>query len=571
MHESLWANRRDPHTLKRMGTAEAKRHRQSAAASASPQLKTPRAPWWQSTFAVAMSGLVLLWAAFPPLDLWPLAWLAPAPWALLILRPTPTGRRPYRTLWLSAFIFNLALYYWVTLPHWATSIGWLALCFYLALYFPLFIAISRAGVHTLRLSPIVAAPVVWTGLEFARSHLLTGFNMGALAHTQYRVPLVFQISDLAGSYFVSFAIVLVGTCLGRMFAAETRRIVFWPLAPLAATMAAVLAYGGWRLEQQTTTPGPTVALVQGSIDIDMKHDPAEAEAILQQYYGLTRDAVERHGSFDLIVWPETMFRDAWRVFAPDYVPPENVTWTVEQAKDVSRRNISELVGPLNSPFLIGIDTWYYKPGGVDSYNSALLTDRRGMVVNRYDKVHLVPFGEYVWFADWFPWLYQLTPLHGGSKAGTGPVCMESEGIRYAPNICYENTLPHFIRRQVAKLRAADQEPDVLVNLTNDGWFWGSAELDLHLACAVFRAVECRKPFLIAANTGFSASIDSDGRILDQGPRRDTAVLIDRVQLDTRRSPYLVVGDWPAGLCLLASIVFAAAGWRKARAARAATP
>jgi apolipoprotein N-acyltransferase len=190
-----------------------------------------------------------------------------------------------------------------------------------------------------------------------------------------------------------------------------------------------------------------------------------------------------------------------------------------------------------------------------------------MVVNRYDKVHLVPFGEYVWFADWFPWLYQLTPLHGGSTHGAGPVCMQSEGVRYAPNICYENTLPHFIRRQVAELRAVGQEPDVLVNLTNDGWFWGSAELDLHLACSVFRAIECRKPFLVAANTGFSASIDSDGRILQQGPRRDTAVLVDQVRLDSRRSPYLTVGDWPAGLCLLVTGGFAVIGWRKSRVAR----
>lgn len=550
-----------------MGTAQVESRRRSAAGVSSQPSTAPQGPWWQGTLAVALAGFVLLWAAFPPLELWPLAWLAPVPWSLLIMRPALGGKRPYRMLWLAAFAFNLALYYWVTLPHWATSFGWLALCFYLALYFPLFIAISRAAMHTLRLSPIVAAPVVWTGLEFARSHLLTGFNMGALAHTQYRVPLVLQLSDLAGSYLVSFLIVLAGTCVGRMFFAEQRRVTWWPLAPLAAALVAALAYGNWRLDQQTTSPGPTVALVQGSIDIDMKHDPAEAAAILRQYYGLTRDAVQRHGQFDLVVWPETMFRDAWRLFAPDYVPPENVNWTVEEARDFSRRNISELVAPLNSPFLIGIDTWYYKPGGVDAYNSALLTDRGGMVINRYDKVHLVPFGEYVWFADWFPWLYKLTPLHGGSKPGTGPVCMESEGVRYAPNICYENTLPHFIRRQVADLRAAGQEPDVLVNLTNDGWFWGSAELDMHLSCAVFRAVECRKPFLIAANTGFSASIDSDGRIVQQGPRRDTAVLIDQVRIDSRPSPYLVVGDWPAGLCLLASVGFAAVGWRQHRAGR----
>ena len=105
---------------------------------------------------------------------------------------------------------------------------------------------------------------------------------------------------------------------------------------------------------------------------------------------------------------------------------------------------------------------------------------------------------------------------------------------------------------MSELRAKGEEPQVLVNLTNDGWFWGSAELDMHLACAVFRAVECRKPFLIAANTGFSAVIDSDGRIVKQGPRRDTDVLVERIELDNRHSPYLAIGDLPAGLCLLAA-------------------
>ena len=100
---------------------------------------------------------------------------------------------------------------------------------------------------------------------------------------------------------------------------------------------------------------------------------------------------------------------------------------------------------------------------------------------------------------------------------------------------------------------------MLVNLTNDGWFWGSSELDMHLACGVFRAVECRKPFLIAANTGFSAWIDADGRIIEKGPRRSTATLLAEVRIDHRKSWYLYYGDWPAGICLACCCVFAAVG------------
>ncbi len=152
----------------------------------------------------------------------------------------------------------------------------------------------------------------------------------------------------------------------------------------------------------------------------------------------------------------------------------------------------------------------------------------------------------------FPWLYQLTPLYAGSAPGPGPVAVEVGGVRYAPNICYEDTLPHLIRRQVLQLRAEGNEPDVLVNLTNDGWFWGSSELDLHLAVRVFRAVECRKPLVIAANTGFSAWIDSNGRIVAQGPRRATDVIVAEPAIDRRRAGIWPTAIWAAGLCLLAT-------------------
>ena len=136
-------------------------------------------------------------------------------------------------------------------------------------------------------------------------------------------------------------------------------------------------------------------------------------------------------------------------------------------------------------------------------------------------------------------------------------------LRIAPNICYETVLPHVIRGQINQLRAEGKDPNVLVNLTNDGWFWGSSELDMHLACGVFRAVECRKPFLAAANTGFSAWIDGDGRIRSQGPRRDSQVVLANVRLDPRGSWYLDHGDWFAGICLaLCGAFVLGAGRRK---------
>jgi apolipoprotein N-acyltransferase len=180
-------------------------------------------------------------------------------------------------------------------------------------------------------------------------------------------------------------------------------------------------------------------------------------------------------------------------------------------------------------------------------------------------MHRVVFGEYVPFADRFPWLQQLTPLPVSLDAGQRPAAFDVGGLRVAPNICFETVLSHVIRGQILALRGEGTEPDVLVNLTNDGWFLGSSELDLHLICGVFRAVECRKPLLIAANTGFSAFVDGDGRIVHRGRRRATDAILAEVRPDPRGSWYLDHGDWPAALCLAACAAFAMVGiWQRVR-------
>jgi len=157
------------------------------------------------------------------------------------------------------------------------------------------------------------------------------------------------------------------------------------------------------------------------------------------------------------------------------------------------------------------------------------------------------FGEYVPLADRFPFLYRLTPLPTGLAAGTRPVAVGIAGYEVAPTICYETALPTAIRSIVRRLAREGRRPDVLVNLTNDGWFWGSSELDMHLAAGILRAVEVRTPLVIAANTGFSASIDGSGRLLARGPRRATGTLRVGVARDGRWSPWLTVGALPAWL------------------------
>jgi apolipoprotein N-acyltransferase len=172
------------------------------------------------------------------------------------------------------------------------------------------------------------------------------------------------------------------------------------------------------------------------------------------------------------------------------------------------------------------------------------------------------FGEYVPFSKWLPVLNRISSITGTAEVGAGPVALCVDGVCYSPSICYETVIPHVIRRQVAELPQAD----VLVNLTNDAWYWGSSELDMHVACDVFRAVETRRPLVIAANGGISAWIDRSGRIRAQSPRQQADVILADVELNRAAGPtvYVRSGDWFAAACLTCCVALAIIGWRGQR-------
>ncbi|HLA83956.1 MAG TPA: apolipoprotein N-acyltransferase, partial [Thermoguttaceae bacterium] len=505
----------------------------------------------RSTFAQATCGAVLLWAALPPVNLWPLAWVAPVWWILLARRDELPGRRPYRALWLVGFLFWLATYHFIRLPHPATSIGWVALAAYLGCYLPVFVGLTRVAVHRARVPVILAAPVVWTGLELARAHLITGITMGALGHTQYRWLALIQVSDLAGGYAVDFTIMFVAAGVARMISCgPSRRWTWWPVATAVALLAIVVTYGHVRLAQ-STAPSKIirVALIQDAIPPEFKHDQKRADQNQQRYEDLTTEALRRWPDADLIVWPETMYRKPLLDADPSMPAPPDWPGTQRQYErqlpewlERQRADMADMVRWFGVPMLLGVDTVYWAPGGPRRYNSAALVAADGTLVGRYDKMHRVLFGEYVPLGEYFPRLQRLTPLPVNLAPGRRPEAFDVGGVRLAPNICYETVLPHVIRRQVLALRVRDDEPDVLVNLTNDGWFRGSSELDMHLVCGAFRAVESRKPLLIAANTGISAWINADGRIVQRGPRGVEGQLLATVGADGRRSLYLMVGD-----------------------------
>jgi apolipoprotein N-acyltransferase len=554
----------------------------------SPAITPPA--WRRSTFAIALIGSVLMWAAMPP---WPLAllgWIAPVPWLLLVCADELPGRRPYRALYLAGLVYWLLAISWLILPYpMLTWIGWLALSAYLAIYLPLFVGLSRIAVHRFALPLWLAAPIVWTGLELARAHVMTGFLMASLAHTQMNWTTLIQVSDLVGEYGVDFVMLLVAACLAEVlrisgWGLRTHRItpksklprILIALAPAALALAAVLGYGDWRIGEadrlaaSAKEPGPRVALIQGNSLAEWKLDPTREQQIMRQYVALSEEAVASAQvtgdgrPLDLIIWPETMYRNPLRDFDAGFKLPSDVKLTTEDILTGDRRQLANLAARLGTPLLVGVDRFHFVNDDrsastmptIQSYNAAALVDRDGTLIGTYDKMHRVMFGEYIPFADWIPYLYKITPLTGGIIAGREPAALRL-GAKYcfAPNICYETAIPHVIRRQVAMLQNRGDNPDALVNLTNDAWYSASSELDMHLACDVFRAVETRTPLVIAANGGISASIDRAGRIKSRLGKQQAGFLLADITPGHMPSWYVRFGDWFAALCLAGCLFF----------------
>jgi apolipoprotein N-acyltransferase len=531
-----------------------------------------------STFSIAIAGGLLMWAGQPPLAIGWLAWVAPVPWLMLVRADELPGRRPYGALWLAGLIYWLVAIQWLRLAHPAVYVGWFVLSAYLAVYLPVFVAIARVAVHRLRMPLWAAAPVVWTGMELARAHLFTGFLMGAIAHTQVHWTTVIQISDLAGEYAVDFLIVAVAAAITCVLLPPRRYLA---AVPAAALMMLALSHGHFRLqaaagEPERSSPPQTVriALVQGNSLADWRFDAAKQREIMDEYIGLSHDALtkaQRTGDgrpIDLLVWPETTFRTGLREFDSNFRLPPGVEQSPDEISAAGPHDLAALATQLSTPILVGIDRIHFVADPTaptdepryHAYNSSVLVDRDGKIIGTYDKTHLVAFGEYIPLATWFPFVYKWLPVTGGTEEGDGAKALCTGGVCYAPNICYESAIPHVIRNQVVTLTAAGQAPDILVNITNDSWYWGSSELDMHLACDVFRAVETRRPMVIAANGGISAWIDASGRIRAESPRQKPDVIIADVEPSHMESPYMKFGDWFAGLCLACAISVVLINW-----------
>ncbi len=542
----------------------------------------------------ALASGLLLFFAFPPADRGYLAWVALVPLLTLVRRDGP--RLPiYLGAWAGGLLFWLLSVIWIWELHPTAWVAWLALAAYQSVFWVLFLALTRLMVRRLRLSLMFSAPVTWVALEYLQSFVLSGFPWYELAHSQYRyVPLI-QISDLGGALGLSFVIASVNAWLAELLT----RPILWPtrrgprLAPAFLLRSAVLlvlvggtlAYGQYRIASSRFRQGPVLAILQSNIHQEMKVK-ADPEEILGLYGDLTfaahREAGNLQTKIDLIVWPETSFPLGYVRIDPTLSPPQldelgkrlfsksTASVWVRRRNDVEN-TLRDWAQSIGAPMIVGSLLYDFEPNRASRSNVAILVpDHKDEPLALYRKVHLVPFGEYVPLLSVFPAISRLTPYDQDAlpnlTPGPGPGWFQSRGYRYAPTICFEDTLPDLTRRFFSEA-PKNQAPDVLLDLSNDGWFAGSAEHDLHLAISVFRAVENRVPLARAVNGGYSALIDGNGRILDSVPKLTAGVLVRPTPLDPRSSLYIRAGDWIGQSCLALTIgltILSASGYPRKR-------
>jgi apolipoprotein N-acyltransferase len=378
-------------------------------------------------------------------------------------------------------------------------------------------AVAWVGTRSPSLA-LVLAPFAWIAAEWGRGHLFGGFPWGLLGYTQYaRLPAI-QIAELGGVYAVSFVVVAANAAVaGAVMLPWRRAITGFALG--AVLLGLTLGFGMWRLREAAPAPSARVAVMQPSIEQPLKFDPSHATATLGIYLALSRRVAEESPA--LLVWPET------------------ATPTPLARDGALQALLRSLAQSLGAPIVVGsIDV--EGTGPLVFRNSAYLLTERG-IEGRYDKMHLVPFGEYVPLSGVIGFVRGWAEFISELEAGSSTVVFPGPPAPFGVVICYEGIFPELVRdfaRNGARL---------IVNITNDAWFGRTSGPMQHLAMYPFRAVEHRTSVVRAANTGISAFIAPSGQIIGRLALYERDVLTTSVPLRTRTTLYTRFGDWIAYL------------------------
>jgi len=495
---------------------------------------------------LAVFGGLLLTAAFPKVGLEWLVWFALVP--LLLAIANLSARESFRIGFIFGLVHYMSLLYWVV-PVMRTY-GYLplylsvAILFLFAAVLALFPAVFSMALAAIGITPgrcLIAMPPLWVALEYVRTYIFTGFPWALLGHSQYLRLHLIQIADLFGVYGVSFLIALSNAVIFLAIAFFTSRtwhgrtvtkpVLSGALSLFAAGLLLTWIYGAWRIKTtdqlMAAAPVARVAVIQGNIAQAVKWDPAFQAATIRTQNRLSLAAKSENP--DLIVWPESA--TPFYLFY-DKQPTERVLACIEQA-DVD--------------FLIGSPSFERQNGNVIYYNSAYLISPGTKSISKYDKTHLVPYGEYVPLKRWLPFLGKVVAQVGDFQPGKPGKTLPWKGNALGVQICYEIIFPGLSRAMVKN------NANLLVNITNDAWFGKTSGPYQHFSMTIFRAVENRRALARAANTGISGFIDPAGRIMASTPLLEEAAVTRALPLIRNITFYTRFGDLFAMACLAGAI------------------
>ncbi|MCG8471592.1 MAG: apolipoprotein N-acyltransferase [Desulfobacterales bacterium] len=491
---------------------------------------------------------LLLTLSFPTPDVGWLAWVSLVPLSHRALDLAP--KRAFRLGWVAGFFHFFALVFWVvftlhqygSMPLIAGVSALVLLSLYLGLYlgaFAWFLARWQKGMIWL----VLVGPFFWVGLEYLRTYFLTGFPWGLLGYTQHRFFSLIQICDLVGVYGVSFLVVMGNLCLaffcrwGSFCRAERRAVLAVALLCVGLISGAVV-YGHQRLRGMGTLMAEantlSVGVLQGNIDQSVKWDAAFRDATLNVYERLAREALGEDP--DLLVLPETAL--------PFYYLRERIPTQRVNRMMASGRADWIAGAPAAEP---NGDSWRF-------YNRAYAMAPNGELMGSYDKVHLVPFGEYVPLQGVLFFIKKLVVSAGnfspGKKGGIIEGGRGRKSWKAGGQICFESIFPGL---SVASARSG---ATFLVNLTNDAWFGRTGAPYQHLQMARFRAIETRRSLVRSANTGISGFVLPTGEVRKTTGLFEDAWQVETVPLMTIASFYVRFGDLFAWFCCGLILVFA---------------
>jgi len=454
----------------------------------------------------------------------PLGWIAFLPlfWAL---ERCGSLRHAFLLGWFSGWVAHLVGFYWLDytirvfggFPYGVSEFIFVLFGTYSALPLALFSLLVRlCGLGPLSLFPAL----FWVAGEFWFPHLFPWY----LANSQSEFLVFIQSADLVGLYGTSFFLMWFNSTVSSLIFDRERgaRALLANAAVLSAVLMGLLVYGYLRLQgveaEMRGARTLPVAAIQGNIGIEKKWDPAQLKNNLLAYQNLTEKAPRAR----VVIWPETAI-EVWL--------PEDL-----------QRLPAELLPPLREEtfFLFGANSFR---GGratpkIEAFNSAFLTDGRGIILSRYHKQVLLAFGEYIPFSRLLSKIPGIPPMDGFSE-GRGPTTLDvSDGVRIGPLICYEDLMPELARAFVMERNA-----NILVNLTNDAWYGKTVAPWQHAWLAKWRAIETRRTLVRVTNTGLTTVINPKGELVKSLPIFSAGILTAAVEIMEGETFYVRFGDW----------------------------